>query len=153
MGQLSLVLDEKTGKLISASSVVEEKTAAVVSRLKTFPVFTRKTITTDNGAENSFHAEITKHTGARVYFCHPYHSWEKGTVENTIGRLRRYLPKKQSLQDLTEQELQAIEYDMNNTPRKCLGYLTPYEKFKQHVKSFVYFTNSSGVLRFRTYIA
>lgn len=125
------------------------KTAVVVSRLQELPSFTRKTVTTDNGAENSKHTDITKQTGVRVYFAHPYHSWEKGTVENTIGRLRRYLPKKQSLQNLTEQELQIIEYYMNSTPRKCLGYLTPYEAFKKHVKSFVYFKNSGGALPLR----
>lgn len=67
-------------------------------------------------------------------FCHAYHSWEKGTVENTIGRLRRYLPKGLSLDTISDDYIKRIEEEMNNTPRKCLGFLTPYEKKNQILK-------------------
>ena len=82
-----------------------------------------QTMTTDNGCENTQHESWSIPT----YFTTPYHSWEKGTVENTIGRLRRYIPKKQSIQNLTQAELKFIQWEMNNTPRKCLNFLTPSE--------------------------
>ena len=62
-----------------------------------------------------------------VYACDPYHSWEKGTVENTIGRVRRFLPKGKSVDGVSQRKLDRIEETMNNTPRKCLAYLTPNE--------------------------
>jgi len=87
----------------------------------------RETFTVDRGAENSRHEKITRKTGMLVYACNPYHSWEKGTVENTIGRIRRYLPKGLSLDGISSDYLSGLENQLNNTPRKCLGYLTPNE--------------------------
>jgi IS30 family transposase len=106
----------------------DSKTIAVITRLRKYPKRLRKTITYDNGSENTYHQTIKINLNMNVYFCHAYHSWEKGTVENTIGRLRRYLPKGKSLNHLTDEKLKLIEEEMNNTPRKCLGFLTPYEK-------------------------
>lgn len=111
--------------------LAETKTKAVTDRLFEFPQRARKTVTADNGKENSYHQEITALTGAEVFFCHAYHSWEKGTVENTIGRVRRFIPKGISLDDLTDDQIKEVEYRLNSTPRKCLGYLTPYEKMNQ----------------------
>jgi len=62
-----------------------------------------------------------------TYFCHPYSSWEKGTVENTNGRIRRYIPKGTSIDDLSDEAIAAVEYHLNNTPRKCLKFQTPAE--------------------------
>lgn len=109
----------------------ETKTQAVVTRLLRYPKEVRLTLTADNGTENSYHQELAKLTGLDVFFCHAYHSWEKGTVENTIGRVRRYIPKGTSIDDLTEQQITEVEYRLNSTPRKCLGYLTPYEKMSE----------------------
>ena len=109
----------------------DAKTQAVVHRLRMFPTPIRLSLTADNGAENSDHKRITKCLSLPVYFCHPYHSWEKGTVENTIGRVRRYIPKGVSIDALTDEQVSAIEESMNSTPRKCLGFLTPYEKMVQ----------------------
>lgn len=103
------------------------KTAAVVSRLSKLPEQTRLTITTDNGKENSYHKQLTDALGTDVFFCHAYHSWEKGTVENTNGRIRRYIPKGVSIDLITDSKIRAIERKLNSTPRKCLGYLTPDE--------------------------
>jgi len=104
------------------------KTLAISDRLTTLPEVLKQTITADNGTENTNHKQLTDITGMPVYFCHAYHSWEKGTVENTIGRIRRFFPKGESLDQITEQEIAAVEWKFNNTPRKCLQYLTPYEK-------------------------
>jgi transposase, IS30 family len=91
----------------------------------------RKTMTIDRGPENSQHEQFTKETQMPVYACNPYHSWEKGSVENTIGRTRRFIPKGKSVDHLTQRQLTIIENIMNNTPRKCLGYLTPYEMLER----------------------
>jgi IS30 family transposase len=109
------------------------KTQALINRMNELPERIRMTITTDNGAENALHEVISIQLNTKIYFCNPYHSWEKGTVENTIGRLRYYLPKKTSLNNLTDDQLRWIEYEMNNTPRKCLNYLTPYEKMYEEL--------------------
>jgi len=109
----------------------DAKTEALIKRLVTFPKEARQTVTTDNGAENSYHLQITKQLQMNVFFCHAYHSWEKGTVENTNGRIRRYIKKGESIDMFSDQQIAAIEYKLNHTPRKCLGFLTPYEKMME----------------------
>lgn len=86
-------------------------------------------ITYDNGVEFSYHDLITIDTGIPIYFCYPYHSWERGTNENTNGLLRQYFPKKQQHGKITESDIKEIEDKLNNRPRKRLNYLTPYEVF------------------------
>jgi IS30 family transposase len=88
-----------------------------------------ETITVDNGKEFAEHLRLAKETGAKVYFAHPYHSYERGLNEHTNGLLRQYLPKKMSLENLTEKELAKIIDKINNRPRKSLGYRTPREVF------------------------
>jgi IS30 family transposase len=86
-------------------------------------------LTLDNGLENVRYEEI----GIDTYFCHSYASWEKGTVENTFQRLRRFIPKKANLANYSHRQIAIIIQKMNNTPRKCLGYRTPAEVFKEHL--------------------
>lgn len=86
-----------------------------------------RTLTFDNGIENRDHAEVAIALQARTYFCRPYHSWEKGTVENTIGRVRRFLPKGTDLAACSRRDIARIEDWLNHTPRKCLNWKTPYE--------------------------
>jgi IS30 family transposase len=102
-----------------------------------------KSITADRGPENRKHQLITKRLDVPVYFCNAYHSWEKGTVENTVGRVRRFLPKGMSLDTVSRKQIKLIELTLNNTPRKCLGFLTPCEKLEQLQ------INNSGALRAR----
>lgn len=110
----------------------QSKVNSLISRLTVYPKRFRKTLTMDNGSENTYHQQIKTYTGMNSYFCHPYHSWEKGTVENTIGRLRRFIPKGSSIDEISEEYLKLVEDRMNNTPRKCLGFMTPLE-MKLHV--------------------
>lgn len=110
------------------SRSAESKTGALIERLDTFP---RVTLTADNGAENTNHQEISEKLGLSVFFCHAYHSWEKGTVENTNGRIRRTIPKGVSMDNISKGQIKELEYRLNSTPRKCLGYLTPYEKMNE----------------------
>lgn len=92
------------------------------------------TMTVDRGSENSRHDTVEQQTGVITYACNPYHSWEKGTVENTVGRIRRKIPKGTSVDPITQRQLSAIEKWMNATPRKCLGFLTPKE-FHENIQS------------------
>ena len=88
-----------------------------------------KTLTFDNGKEFAEHAFIAKCLDAKVYFAHPYCSWERGLNENHNGLLRQYFPKKTNLLKVTQDEVNEAVYRMNHRPRKCLGYRTPHEVF------------------------
>jgi IS30 family transposase len=90
---------------------------------------TGHSITFDNGKEFSQHERITALTGLRCYFATPYHSWERGLNEATNGYVRQYCPKKSNLNHYTSKEIQYIENQLNNRPRKVLGYRTPEEVF------------------------
>ena len=70
----------------------------------------------------------------QTYFCDTHSPWQKGTVENTNARIRRFLPRKTTLKNITLDELKQIQHILNNTPRKCLNYKTPNEAFKQQLK-------------------
>lgn len=109
------------------NKLAQTKAASVVKRLADYPFRLRRTLTTDNGAENRNHHYVTDQLITPVYFCNPYHSWEKGTVENTVGRVRRFLPKGKSLNSVSIEIVAAVEEQLNSTPRKCLGYKTPKE--------------------------
>lgn len=87
------------------------------------------TITYDNGKEFAHHSEIATALGAKGYFAHPYHSWERGLNENMNGLIRQYLPKGKSFDGLTDEDIRYIMEKLNNRPRKCLGYKTPNQVF------------------------
>jgi IS30 family transposase len=84
-------------------------------------------ITFDNGQENRAHEEVQKSFNVQTYFCHPYRSWEKGSVEHAIGLTRRQWPKKTDYALLSDEEIAMFEYRLNTRPRKRFGYLTPLE--------------------------
>lgn len=105
----------------------ETRNYQLAGRLKTIPDQLKQTLTADNGAENAKHKQLSQQTGMNIYFCHPYSSWEKGTVENRIGRVRDFIPKGTSIDTLTKKQVQAIEHHLNHKPMKCLGWKTPYE--------------------------
>lgn len=87
------------------------------------------TITADNGTEFHDYADIEEATGVRFYFATPYHSWERGTNENTNGLIRQYIPKGTSMAQLTQPRCNAIAKKLNTRPRKRLGYRSPEELF------------------------
>ena len=70
---------------------------------------------------------------SRPIFCNPYHSWEKGSVEQGIGLIREYIPTKADLKDFSQQKIDAILERINNTPLKCLNYKTPNEIYSQNL--------------------
>jgi len=101
-----------------------------VSRLKALDESLRRTLTLDRGTENAEYRSF----GLPVFFCDPYSSWQKGSVENVIGLLRRYLPKGKDLGTVTPRQLKALQDKLNNRPRKILGWKTPHEVLSSHCK-------------------
>jgi len=87
------------------------------------------TLTVDNGKEFCEHEQIAAALQARIYFAHPYASWERGLNENTNGLVRQYFPKKSDFVPITNAELKRVAELLNNRPRKTLGYRTPNEVF------------------------
>ena len=98
---------------------------AVIRQLKGYSPNFCKTVTLDNGSENTEHERITAAIGAQTFFCAPFHSWEKGTVENTIGLIRRFFPKGTDFNRVSYYAVKKVEQLLNNRPRKCLNYATP----------------------------
>ena len=88
-----------------------------------------KTITFDNGKEFAEHEFIARCLQAKVYFAHPYCSWERGLNENHNGLLRQFFPKRTNLLKVSQDEVNEAVYKLNHRPRKCLGYRTPHEVF------------------------
>ncbi len=121
-----------TGKV--AFKKLERKTAVatVVAVVGSAKELRTKTITFDNGTEFTDHEKITGETGISVFFADPYCSNQRGANENVNMLLRGYLPKQTDITDLTQEELDDIAEELNNRPRKRLGYLTPNEYY-QHL--------------------
>lgn len=97
---------------------------STVSLLKALPVHT---ITNDNGPEFALFTVTARVLNATVFFNHPYSAWERGTNENTNGLIRQYFPKGTDFSKVPRKDIQRVEDELNNRPRKCLGYKTPNE--------------------------
>lgn len=106
-----------------------EVAQAIMDTMNELPAKGVKTVTFDNGTEFAAHEKITKELGTPIYFAHPYSSNERARNENTNGLLRQYLPKGTSFEHLDNSNVEAIVYELNNRPRKTLGYRTPHEVF------------------------
>jgi len=135
---INVMLERISRKVII--NKVSDKTAAatksaIISSLNELPAASRISITYDNGSENYYHEEINTELNMQSYFCKPYHSWEKGGVENMNGLIRRYIPKKTNLDTVTEEFLALIEKQINSRPRKCLNFKTANEVFAMHCKN------------------
>ena len=131
-GAIMVLAERKTRYVIIRK--LEAKTAvsvhyASVKSLKELPSKVRKSLTYDNGLENALHERTNKILGTKSYFCNPYHSWEKGTVENMIGIIRRFYPKKTDWNKITQLDLNKVARYINNRPMKLLNFRTPYQVF------------------------
>lgn len=93
-----------------------------------------RTITYDNGLEFAQHGLINELLGCESYFCKPYHSWEKGGVENYNGLVRQYFPKGHDFSTITREQLQEVQEEINDRPRKIHAYLSPNE-FLDHLRT------------------
>ena len=90
-------------------------------------------ITYDNGCEFSRHEFVNRILQTKSYFCKPYHSWEKGTVENINGLIRRFFPKQTDFDTITDREILYVQNWINSRPMKVLGYKTPSEMYLQSI--------------------
>lgn len=127
------VLIERTSRYVQIRKIQRNKSEifsqAVIRRMKRLPRQARRSITYDNGSENACHELINDQLNTDSYFCKPYHSWEKGSVENVIGLIRRFFPKKTDFDKITHKRIKQVEFLLNSRPRKCLGFKTPLEVF------------------------
>jgi len=117
----------RIGKI--SSKTAYESRQALERLLRLVPSKLRQSVTYDNGLENIEHHLLNESLGMRSWFCQPYHSWEKGQVENTNGLIRRFVPKRSNLEDLSGDQIQKIERWLNDRPRKVLQFQTPNEVF------------------------
>jgi transposase, IS30 family len=108
----------------------EEVGKAIIQALSPISEFVH-TLTADNGKEFAYHQMIGKELGATVYFATPYHSWERGLNEHTNGLVRQYFPKGMRFDEITEEEIKAVEAALNSRPRKILLFETPVEAFER----------------------
>ena len=129
-----VTLAERKSRLFLAMPISHKRsgltTDAIIKMLAPFVKYTA-TITFDNGREFCGHNNIAKTLDCGTYFAKPYHSWERGLNENSNGLLRQYLPKDMSFDKLTQEEVYRVTSCLNERPRKCLGYKTPWESFRE----------------------
>jgi pimeloyl-ACP methyl ester carboxylesterase len=114
-------------KLLNKKS--ESLTLKSIKAFWRIPKKMRKTLTVDNGREFARFKELEDKTGLTVYFADPYSAWQRGTNENTNGRLRQYFPKGTDFKNVTEEDLAFAVKKLNHRPKKCLGYQSSHEVF------------------------
>jgi IS30 family transposase len=138
-GQNLLMLHERMSRALIGSSLPSKHAQpvadAIAAVLGALPEPLRRTITFDNGTEFARHYELNA-IGIKTFFCDPHAPWQKGGIENAIGRMRRFLPRKTDLASLDHDSLLNLIALYNNTPRKCLDWKTPAEAFSDHLLHF-----------------
>lgn len=138
-GQAILTLHERTSRLLIAvkpqSKAASPMAAAIARLLEPLPAELRQSITFDNGTEFARHYELHRFDIA-TFFCDPYAPWQKGGIENAIGRMRRSIPTKTDLAQLSQRCLARFVCAYNNTPRKCLDWNSPAEVFLNQLLHF-----------------
>ena len=126
-----LVLHERKSRVTLAARLAGKTAAETISVM--LAVFARiepalrKSITFDNDTVFAQHALLRTMRAMTTWFCDAYASWQKGGVENANGRLRRWLPRQIDIDQVSDEEIQDIVITANLTPRKCLGFKTPFQ--------------------------
>lgn len=134
-GHIVTNVERKSGYLIAGKidkATAENVIAFTIKKFKRMPLDKRHSITYDNGSEFSGYDIIEKQLDMMAYFAFPYHSWERGTNENTNGLLRQFYPKKSRFDTVSQEDLDKNIILINHRPRKRLNYLTPHEVFKKN---------------------
>jgi transposase, IS30 family len=133
-GQAVLTVHERTSRLLLAVRPLNKKAQGVARHLvrlfSGLPASLRRTVTFDNGTEFARHSALHQLSIA-TFFCDRYAPWQKGGIENAIGRMRRFLPRKTDLATLPSKRFRNLVAAYNHTPRKCLDFRTPAEAFSQ----------------------
>lgn len=131
LGQSVLVLHERTSRLTALVKTRTRKARPTANTLSgllgSLPQGLRQSLTFDNGTEFAEHYRL----GLPTFFCDPHAPWQKGGVENAIGRIRRHLPRKTDLTGVSIDQISAIAQAYNHTPRQCLDFHTPAEVFSR----------------------
>jgi IS30 family transposase len=133
-GQAVLTVHERQSRLLIAMRPSNKQADRIARHLgaifATLPLHLRRTVTFDNGTEFARHNKLHR-LGVETFFCDPYAPWQKGGIENAIGRMRRFIPRKTDLANLPNARFRSLVAAYNNTPRKCLDWRTPAEAFSQ----------------------
>ncbi len=133
-GQAILTVHERKSRLLLATRPPNKAAIGVARHLiklfERMPPRLRRTITFDNGTEFARH-QLLHRLAIDTFFCDPYAPWQKGGIENAIGRMRRFMPRKTDLATLPNKRFKALVSAYNNTPRKCLDFRTPAEAFSE----------------------
>jgi IS30 family transposase len=131
-GQAVLVTHERRSRLLLATRQPSKQADPVARQLlrqfQVLPKTLRRSLTLDNGTEFAYHYRLHR-LGMATYFCDPHAPWQKGGIENAIGRMRRRLPRKTNLATIHPHQLDELVAAYNHTPRKCLGFKTPAAVF------------------------
>jgi IS30 family transposase len=139
-GQALLIAHERKSRLILGARQPGKASLPLAKQLcawfQPLDPRLRRTITFDNGTEFAQHLILADELAMRTFFCDPHSPWQKGAIENAIGRLRRYLPTKINLDTLDHELLEAWIAAYNNTPRKCLQFRSPAEVFLDKLLHF-----------------
>lgn len=139
-GQNILTAHERTSRFMQVTrqptKQADPTAKQLIGWLEPLPKKLRQTVTFDNGTEFAEHHQLGAKLKIKTFFCDIHSPWQKGGVENAIGRLRRFLPRKTNLDTLTEAHIQACAQAYNNTPRKCLDFHTPNEAFLHQLLHF-----------------
>lgn len=129
-----LVLYERKSQLVIIRKIMSRSPKVVNQIFKeiTGGEICFNSLTLDNDISFKKHLELSQIIGALIYFCHPYHSWEKGGVENMNKLIRQYIPKRSDISKFSEEYILEVETKLNNRPRKNLSYKTPLEVLKEN---------------------
>jgi len=134
--QIATLVERRT-RYVMLAKVASKDTETVVDALiknaRKLPQELYKSLTWDRGSEMADHKRFTLATDVQVYFCDPRSPWQRGSNENTNGLLRQYLPKGIDISSYSQAKLNAMARQLNERPRKTLGYRTPAEMFSQTV--------------------
>ena len=138
-GQAILTVHERSSRILLAARP-DNKTANLIAELieqllRPIPPQLRRTITFDNGTEFARHTRLHS-LDLQTFFCDPYAPWQKGGIENAIGRMRRLIPRKTDLATISNRHFTALLQAYNATPRKCLDFQTPAELFLEYLLHF-----------------
>ena len=133
-----LVIADRASRKIKikklARKTAELTSSSIIFALKIYNIIQLMTITYDNGSEFCWHEKVNEELNMKSFFCNPYSSWEKGTVENINGLIRRFFPKGTDFDTITDEQIQYVEDWINNRPMKVLGYKSPNEKYWNYNK-------------------
>jgi len=135
-GNLLTLCERKTRFTVAAplkTKTAGETDTMLRTILGSLPQPARQTITFDNGSEFTLHRNLTQSLAIETFFCDPHSPWQRGTIENTNGIIRRDMPRKTQISDYTARDIDELAWAINSTPRKCLGFQTPAEAFLKNL--------------------